>query len=509
VEVDKLGQVHVHVLKGKDILASVGLSQAGFTSLNQQGLMRKPRALSIGVLHDWVELDGTLCSFEHGKNDAAKLEQVMNERYAPAATEHPEKAVLVMQNAASPTGFDIQFPVTTGGVPHRLRRHLDDEAIEALQDAHHCGLLHHGLILKLLPPNLVFKRRLPDGGEQYLSPNRENTVLLKDEDGREKQISLSQPINLMRLTAVELAAVFNHPSINRHAAEIASSHTNPPPSATVQDSAQPSPPPARPEAPLPLPACSRIEREAVAEVAIPGPEPVQMPLVPDMAATREALAQVPTEQGGLQSADPFSETTTEEQPRISDAPGPNVWLEPALTTAPLRADWLACVLYKKLAERFGKSGEGRFGPSACWYIQLGREEDLDHPQFRGIFLTEKCGFGFLSEGLMARFCHGVVFVGSRSSPLEGIHIGLFAVGFDARERLVFLVTNDYRERFGVPATALAEVLERLRDAGAVVMSATEALSSPEALEVVWTVPSEQSNPDEPEALESRPPNAGE
>jgi len=84
VEVDKHGQIHVHCIQDKQTLASIGLSTAGFNSLAQQGFMRKPRSFRTGVLHDWVELDGDLCSFENGRNDAARLEQILNERYLPS-----------------------------------------------------------------------------------------------------------------------------------------------------------------------------------------------------------------------------------------------------------------------------------------------------------------------------------------------------------------------------------------------------------------------------------------
>jgi len=58
-----------------------------------------------------------LFSFEKGRNDAARLEYVLNERYVPPASHGRGKEVVVWLNHASPTGFDIQFPVVIGGRP--------------------------------------------------------------------------------------------------------------------------------------------------------------------------------------------------------------------------------------------------------------------------------------------------------------------------------------------------------------------------------------------------------
>src|SRR5262249_38598766 len=208
VEVDKRGQLHIHCTQGRNTGATIGLTVAGFNCLNQQGLMRKPRKLEIGALHDWIELDGELCSFEKGHDDSARLEQLLNERYVPEGAIGAGLEVLIFQNAASPTGFDIQFPVLVAGAPHNQRHHLNDHALELLQDSHRCGVLRTEIIPKLIPPNLVFKRKTPDGGEQYLARSPENIVTLPEEMGRPATLDLSQPMNLLRLTAAELTAVF-------------------------------------------------------------------------------------------------------------------------------------------------------------------------------------------------------------------------------------------------------------------------------------------------------------
>ncbi len=487
VEVDKRAQVHIHCLQGRDTLASIGLTLAGFSSLCQQGLMRKPHALETGALHNWVELDGELFSFESGKNDAARLEQVLNERYIPAAATNSTKEVLVFMNAASPTGFDIQFPVIVGGAPDNHRHHLTDQTLELLQDPDHCGLLHREIIIKLIPPNLVFKQKTPDGGEQYFAWRPEYTVSVVDEAGVEKTMHLSQPLNLLRLGPADLTAVFNHPSVNRHMkaapAARAAGETKAAPAAQgprSQPPPQPVPPPPprlKPEPPVPA----------------PKPPPVMAEVRPATSPSDLAARPAPAE------AAP--------KPVVPATPPPNLWLKDLLARPALEHDWFACLAYSKIAQRFGNSSEGVLGPAACWFISLGESADIADPDFKGIFLTEKGSLGFLNQSQMARFCHGVAFLGPRQEALEGIEVALVAVGLDARQRVLFIVNDNYHAHFGVAEAVLTDVLTRLSQQGAVVMSVTESLASREPIEVVWTVPADQPDLNEPQALESVRPSA--
>jgi hypothetical protein len=81
------------------------------------------------------------------------------------------------------------------------------------------------------------------------------------------------------------------------------------------------------------------------------------------------------------------------------------------------------------------------------------------------------------------------------------------MGIDAEQRIVFLVNENYRSTFDVTEQILRQTQERLKEHGAVVMNTTEALQSEEPLELLWTVPAKQPNPQEPIALESTPPSA--
>jgi hypothetical protein len=486
VELDKRGQVHISCLRGSETLTSIGLAVQGFNGLFSQGLMRKPRKLEVGALHDWIELDGDLCSFEHGNNDAAKLEHLLNERYLPSNVLGQGKDILVFANAASPTGFDIQFPVTIGGVPESRRRTLNDAALELLQEPVRCGLLQPGLIIKLSPPNFIFKRKTADGGEAYLEKSAADTVHVLGDDGRERLIDLSKPVNYSHLSVVEMTAVFNHPAVNRHGkASAAPLGTTEPIAQRVGTTEAP------PEPPLPPPLVQPkvdVMRQTVGSTT---PDPQRAPPAADVGFDLPP-ASVPQ--------------TTLRQP-ASPPPQPNAWLADILRRPPIRYDWFACLVYFKIAEHFSNSREGNFGPSKCWYVALGDVTDISDPDFAGIFFTEKGWLGFLGRGHVIRFHRGVVFLGTQNSVVEGINIELAALGLDKNGVLVFIVSDDCVSKFGVSSNIIRQELIRLREAGAWVLSVEEALGSPQPLEMIWTVPAEQPNPSDPQAIVSEAPQA--
>jgi hypothetical protein len=165
------------------------------------------------------------------------------------------------------------------------------------------------------------------------------------------------------------------------------------------------------------------------------------------------------------------------------------------------------MLYNKIAERFGNSRDGTLGLSRCWAVALDETEDIAEPAFKGIFLTEKHGLGFVCREQMARFNHGVAFLGTQESAIQGIGVSLVAVGLDVRERIVFVITDGYLKKFGVPDQTVAQEFGRLEKYGAVIMSVKEALQSQDPIEVLWTVPLAQENPSEPQAIQSVRPAA--
>ncbi len=489
VELDKERQVHIRCLRGKEELAAIGLNLPGFQSLFSQGFMHKPRTIKVGALHDWVELDGVLFSFEQGSNSAASLERTLNERYLSDSALGQGKDVVVFANAASSTGFDIQFPVSVAGVPDNRRRPLNEESLELLQDPNKCGLLPKSLVIKLSRPNLIFKQKTPDGGERYLENSGANLVRVTGEDGMERLIDLSKPVNYLRLSAVELTAVFNHPAINEHSKQ--TPQPLPAPTQPQPEQSQPQPPP------VPHPPAHAA---SVSITATPGSMPVE-PAAP--AEPQPSAPGLPEPAPAAPVAKPIEKPAVAEvsaKPEVK--PLPNLWLKPVLSQRPIRHDWFACLVYTELARKFGNSSEGKFGPSACWFIALEDTEDISSSMFKGIFLTEKGGLGFLNRGHLARFSKGIAFIGTPESALEGIDVTLLAVGLDSQERIIFLVSEDFHSKFGVPDATIGKELGQLKSHGALVMSVPEALESPEPIEVVWTVPAEQQNPSDPQALES-------
>ncbi|HWX21050.1 MAG TPA: hypothetical protein VN578_14210 [Candidatus Binatia bacterium] len=217
VQIGSAGRPRLRCLEGNETVKEVALNLQGFNAVIEQGLMRKPGALKVGALHDWVELDGELFRFQDGADGVRALEKALNERYVPAAEPGAPLDVAVFSNPASPTGFDIQFPATPHGLAETRRCHLNEESVELLQDPHRCRVLRKGTLARLSPPNLIFKRKTPDGGERYLAPRPENIVSAMSDDGQMKAIDLSRPVSLLNLGARELTAVLNHPAINRRA----------------------------------------------------------------------------------------------------------------------------------------------------------------------------------------------------------------------------------------------------------------------------------------------------
>jgi hypothetical protein len=488
VEVDKRGQVHVHCIQDKKTLATIGLTAAGFHSLVQQGFMRKPQVVQTGVLHDWVELDGELFSFAKGMNDAARLEQTLNERYRPSEVSGGNE-VRVLVNTAAAHGFDIQFPAMIAGVQGSHRHHLDEGALELLQDKQHCHVLHEDIIIKLSAPNLVFKRRTPDGGEQYLAGHQDNLVIFTDEDGRQKTIDLSQPVSFLHLSAADLTAVFNHPSISRHSKSSLGR------GASAVAPAGASAPTAAPEniatAPPPSPQASPIQRPPVSPPACPS-----KPAGSENQAARSG-SKMEREEGR-------EEKGTSNQPAEISRILPNAWLKEPLSNASVRHEWLAPLAYRKMARHFENSSEGTFGGSPCWFITLNGEQDIAARGFKGIFLTEKGGLGFLSQGQIARFNNGAAFLGKIETVHEALGVELVGLGLSGRSQVTFIVADDYRNKFELAGGTLIEMLKHLNKSGAIIMSIQEMLHDHERLEVLWTLPASQPDPDNPQVVELRP-----
>jgi hypothetical protein len=193
--------------------------------------------------------------------------------------------------------------------------------------------------------------------------------------------------------------------------------------------------------------------------------------------------------------------------KITETPKvlPNLWLKELLSTAPVRHEWLTPLAYRKLARHFENSSEGTFGQTPCWFISLNGESDVAAPAFKGIFLTEKGGLGFLSNGQIARFNNGVGFIGKTKAAHEAIGINLVGIGLSARSQIAFILADNYRSKFELPEKSLDQLFKQLNESGAVIISISELLADQERIEVIWTLPSEQADANNPQVVELRPP----
>ncbi|PWU14901.1 MAG: hypothetical protein C5B50_16355 [Verrucomicrobia bacterium] len=216
IEMDKTAQPHIVCMEGRDVAANVAITAIGINSLITQGLIRRPQDWKIGALREWIELDGHVFKIKDGDAGLLELERALNERYVPAGAGDSGRDVMVFANPGSSSGFDIQFPVIEGVVENK-RRHLDIEAMELLSDPQRCRVLRKGIIVKLAPPDLIFKMQTADGGERNLEPGPQNAIMVTGPDGQRKAIDLSQPVSHLGLGAPELTEIFNHPSVNRRA----------------------------------------------------------------------------------------------------------------------------------------------------------------------------------------------------------------------------------------------------------------------------------------------------
>lgn len=170
----------------------------GVASLITNGLIRKPEHYRVDPMQRSIEIDGV--TYECNEAGAKKLETALNSYYAPRAEERKTAAIEVKENLAASTGFDLHFRTTHAGVTHDVKGHLTQDLLDQLQDPGKSDLIQPGIHLLLSPPNLLIRRRRSDMGEERIPE-------LPD-------------VNLLRLTAVQLEQIFNHPLIRRGAGTV-------------------------------------------------------------------------------------------------------------------------------------------------------------------------------------------------------------------------------------------------------------------------------------------------
>lgn len=192
VKLDSFGHVMVECTRG---LEHVVTGVRGLQSLIQNGLMLPPKRLHVDPLQRSVEID----DFRIECNEAGthQLEDALNDHYAPTVRPEDENEIDVIENSAASTGFDLRFTTTRAGIPLEEKGHLSQELLDVLQDSTRCDLLKPGIILRLSPPNLIIRRRRPDG--------------------REEKFTELPEVEYLKVTTVQLRQILNHPLIRKNA----------------------------------------------------------------------------------------------------------------------------------------------------------------------------------------------------------------------------------------------------------------------------------------------------
>jgi len=167
----------------------------GLSTLIANGLIRKPGTFHVDPMQRGIEIDGV--NYDCSEAGAKRLEEALNTRYVIARRSDKGVAIEIKENHAASTGFDIHFTIHRAGVPLEIKGHLSQEHLDTLQDPAKCDLLHPGIHLLLSPPNLLFRRRRPDMGEEKIPE-------LPD-------------VNILHCNAAQLQQALNHPMIRRSA----------------------------------------------------------------------------------------------------------------------------------------------------------------------------------------------------------------------------------------------------------------------------------------------------
>ena len=190
VHLDPLGHLAIEARRGGE---RVETGLRGLGTLVQQGLMIKPEHVHVDPLQRAIEIDGH--RFECSPAGALDLEAFLNGHYAPRLEDQQEHQITVRENAASPTGFDLVFPGLLAGTRVEVKGHFSQEKLDILTDSHKCELIRPGIMLRISPPRLLFRRRRPDGGEEGIPE-------LPDMD-------------YLRSSAASLQQALNHPIVRR------------------------------------------------------------------------------------------------------------------------------------------------------------------------------------------------------------------------------------------------------------------------------------------------------
>ena len=192
VHLDHVGAVQIVCTHGAERIET-GIR--GLGHLVERGLLVKPRQFHLDPLAAFIEIDGV--TFRCDANGARELESVLNTKYRAEARDDSKTPVLVTENAASGTGYDLRFATVAHGALREVHEHLAQSSLDLLQDEAHCSILQPGTVLRLSPPYLLARRKGTSAGEVRI-PN------LPD-------------LQYRAATCEQVQAFLNHPLIRRSA----------------------------------------------------------------------------------------------------------------------------------------------------------------------------------------------------------------------------------------------------------------------------------------------------
>jgi len=256
--VDHLSHLCIEASRGEE-RSETGLR--GLPGLVKNGLLLPLPEYRVDPLQRSIEIEGV--QYEASDSGAAALEQLLNQRFAPKARPPGDRQISIRENPASSTGFDIRFVTSLSGMRVEVKGHMNQDRLNILQDASKCDLLRPGILIRLIPPLLLVRRKRPDGGEERIPE-------LPD-------------IQYRRATAAGLQELFNHPLLRK--GELPQTSAPPIPPVAVEPPEAHAPPPT-----LPSPADRPAARLPLAEAPSRAPDPNREPrAVPPAQPTASAV----------------------------------------------------------------------------------------------------------------------------------------------------------------------------------------------------------------------------
>ncbi len=435
VHLDHLGHPLIEAWRGEE-RTETGLR--GLRHLVDDGWLVAPESLHVDPLQRHVEIDGV--RYAADAEGARELEHVLNANYARAIASNAGVAIEIRENTAASSGFDIHFWTIRAGTRFEIKGHLSQEKLDILQDHDKCDLLKPGILLRLSPPYLYFRRRRPDGGEEHV-PGLED-------------------VKYRGLSAQVLQQLLNHPALRQSSGEPGKPPDDGPDvvTTTTMPASAPTPTPAPDPAAVPavVPAPASTPAPFVPPPKVPPPTVVPA-LPPSAAAAAAAVEAAPATQPPVGSTPPGAtppapaSAVPEEDPELV-----RVFAE----KDPHRINE---GIFRQLAQQLGIPVQDVlfslprvFEDRRFEILDFNGEEissvlQLRTAHFYGFYLThlhaEHIDLVYACHGTHLEWGTGKCAVqpSAGAETVEHRHPALLGLAQDARGHFVFIVSSEYRE----------------------------------------------------------------